>query len=146
MRRAAAVALLCLLPTLAPAQRDATRGDATRRDPAGIVTHVETAADLAAVCDPGWGGVARLEAIAYCQGYLTSFGQLHTLLHPAGVRGPRPLYCLPTPGPSIADSGLGFAAWLRANPNRAAEPAQDGLLRWAEASFPCPRTAARPTR
>ncbi|MBR0662214.1 hypothetical protein, partial [Neoroseomonas oryzicola] len=28
-----------------------------------IVTHVQTAQELAAICDPAWGGVPRLEAI-----------------------------------------------------------------------------------
>lgn len=113
-----------------------------------LVTHVETARDLAAVCDPSWAGVARLEAIAYCQGFLTSAGQYHTLLHPAG--GPaRPLFCVPNPGPSIAQSGLGFAAWARQHPEHAGEPALDGLLRWAQATHPCPPTpphAAPPAR
>ena len=54
------------------------------------VTQVQTARDLAAVCDPTGIGVPRLEAIAYCQGFLTSFGQYHALLYPRN--GPaRPL-------------------------------------------------------
>ncbi|MBP0466536.1 hypothetical protein J5Y09_21585 [Roseomonas sp. PWR1] len=110
--------------------------------PAGtaIVTQAQTANDLAAICDPAWGGVPRLEAIAYCQGFLTSFGQYHTLLYPRG--GPaRPLFCVPVPGPTVAQSGLAFAAWARENPRHGNEPALDGLLRWAQASFPCPAGA-----
>ncbi len=104
---------------------------------AGLVTHVETVRDLAAVCDPPWGGVARYEAIAYCQGFLTAAGQYHTMLHPAG--GPvRPLYCLPRPGPTIAESGVDFARWVQASPRFATEPALDGFLRWAQARYPCP--------
>jgi hypothetical protein len=106
-----------------------------------VVSHVQTVGDLAAVCDPGWTGVPRLEAIAYCQGFLTSAGQYHALLYPRG--GPvRPLFCVPRPGPSIAESGLAFAAWTRANPGRSGEPALDGLLRWAQESFPCPAAAS----
>ena len=105
------------------------------------VTHVQTAANLAAMCDPAGSGVPRLEAIAYCQGFITSAGQYHSLLHPAGGRS-RPLYCVPTPGPSIAQPGLAFAAWVRANPARNGEPALDALLRWAGATFPCPPAAA----
>jgi hypothetical protein len=107
-----------------------------------MVTHVETAAELAAVCNPTTSGVARLEAIAYCQGFITSAGQYHALLHPAG--GPiQPLYCMPTPPPTVAQSGVAFAAWLTAHPAYGAEPALDGLLRWQQATFPCP--AAAPT-
>lgn len=107
------------------------------------VTQVQSTSDLAAVCDPGWSGVPRLEAIAYCQGFLTSFGQYHALMYPRG--GPvRPLFCLPTPGPTIAQSGIAFAAWARDNPRHGGEPALDGLLRWAQATYPC--AAATPRR
>jgi hypothetical protein len=119
------------IPTSAPMAQgtSATRGQ-------GIVTHVQTASELAAICDPSWGGVPRLEAIAYSQGFLTSFGQYHTLLYPPG--GPsRPLFCVPVPGPSVAESGLAFASWARSNAQYSNEPALDSLLRWAQASFPC---------
>ena len=106
----------------------------------GLVTDVRTVSDLAAVCDPQVRGVERLESIAYCQGYLTAAGQYHTSLHPAG--GPsRPLFCVPNPPPSVAQSGLAFAAWARRNPQHANEAALDGLLRWAQATYPCPTTA-----
>lgn len=108
-----------------------------------VVTQVQTAADLAAVCDPAWSGVPRLEAIAYCQGFITSAGQYHTLLHPAGGRS-RPLFCVPTPPPTVAQSGVAFSAWMRANPAHANEPALDGFLRWAQAAYPCGANAASP--
>jgi len=105
-----------------------------------LVDHVSTVRDLAAVCDPSWGGVPRLEAIAYCQGFLTAAGQYHTLLYPAS--GPvRPIFCVPNPGPTIAESGIAFAAWARSNGQYMREPALDGLLRWAQATFPCPQNA-----
>ena len=134
MRPIIAAALLCLGAPVALAQSQP--GSAP-----SVVTQVQTAGDLAAVCNPAWSGVPRLEAIAYCQGFLTSAGQYHALAHPAGGRA-RPLYCVPSPGPSIAESGLGYAAWIRANPTRAGEPALDGFLRWAQATYPCPVTAA----
>ena len=115
--------------------------------PAGspVIDHVQTVGDLAAVCDPSWGGVPRLEAIAYCQGFLTSAGQYHTLLHPRGGRS-NPVYCVPSPGPSIAESGIGFAAWARQNPQHVREPALDGFFRWAQSRFPCPSRPAAPQR
>ena len=107
----------------------------------GPVTDVRTVSDLAAVCDPQLRGVERLESIAYCQGFVTAAGQYHAALYPAD--GPRrPLYCLPNPPPSVAQTGLGFAAWARQNPQHANEPALDGLLRWAQSAYPCPTTAA----
>lgn len=126
---------LCLAGGMAAAQPAATR---QQED---LIDHVSTVSDLAAVCQPGWSGVPRLEAIAYCQGFLTAAGQYHTLLHPTGSPM-RPLFCVPTPGPSIAESGIAFSNWARANPQHAREPALDGLLRWAQASFPCPQSTA----
>ncbi len=114
------------------------------------VTHVQTVRELGLVCDPSGASVPRLEAIAYCQGFLTSFGQYHALLYPRN--GPaRPLFCVPAPGPTIAQSGIGFAAWAREHPSHGNEPALDGLLRWAQATFPCspsgpPARTSRNTR
>ncbi len=107
------------------------------------VTNVRSVQDLAAVCDPAWGGVPRFEAIAYCQGFLTSAGQYHALLHkPQG--NVRPIFCVPNPGPSIAESGLAFANWARANPDRAQDPALEGLMRWGQSTYPCPTPARAP--
>lgn len=110
-----------------------------------IVTQVRTTADLAAVCDPAWAGVPRLEAIAYCQGFLTAAGQYHALMHPRGGRF-APIYCVPSPGPTIAETGVGFAAWARENPQWAGEPALDGFFRWAKSRFPCAPAPAAPRR
>ncbi len=108
---------------------------------AAILTHADTVRDLAALCDPQWGGMPRLEAIAYCQGFLTAAGQYHSLLHPA--RGPiRPLFCLPERVPTVAESGVDFAQWARATPRFADDPALDGFLRWAQARYPCPPAQA----
>lgn len=106
-----------------------------------IVDHVQTAGELAAICDPSTTGVLRLEAIAYCQGFLTSAGQYHALMNPPGSPM-RPLFCVPNPGPSIAESGIALARWVRDNPSHANAPALDGMLRWAQASFPCPTQPA----
>lgn len=149
MRSSTAIACaMALAGSVALAPAAMAQGTSAPASPA-IVTHVQTASELAAICDPAWGGVPRLEAIAYCQGFLTSFGQYHALLYPQG--GPaRPLFCVPVPGPTVAQSGVAFATWARENPRYGNEPALDGLLRWAQASFPCPARApargARSTR
>jgi hypothetical protein len=143
MRTRTAVALALVLAGSATLPPSAIAQGSSAPPSSAIVTHVQTTSELAAVCDPTWGGVPRLEAIAYCQGFLTSFGQYHTLLYPQG--GPaRPLFCVPQPGPTVAQSGLAFAAWARGNPQYGNEPALDGLLRWAQATFPCP--ASPPAR
>lgn len=132
---------------LAAALAGAATPAAAQSQSPGHVTDVRTVSDLAAVCDPQLRGVERLESIAYCQGYMTAAGQYHTAIHPAG--GPRrPLFCVPNPAPSVAQAGLGFAAWARQNPQHADDPAPDGLLRWAQSAYPCPTTATsgRPAR
>jgi hypothetical protein len=143
MRTAPAYALIVALGGAAPLAAPAMAQTAPQAP--SVVTQVQTASELAAVCDPAWGGVPRLEAIAYCQGFLTSFGQHHALLYPEN--GPtRPLFCVPVPGPTIAQSGIAFAAWAKENPRHAGEPALDAMLRWAQASFPCPNRPARAAR
>jgi len=111
------------------------------------VSQAGTVADLATLCDPPADSSRRLEAIAYCQGFLTAAGQYHTAQHPAGGARP-PLFCLPNPPPTIAQSGLAFAAWARQNPQYNSEPAVEGLFRWARTTYPCPTptTPQRPAR
>jgi Rap1a immunity proteins len=138
MRTATATFLAMLVgSTTAMAQAPGDRGGPSAES---MVTHVETVRDLAAVCDPAWGGMPRLEAIAYCQGFLTSAGQYHALMYPQG--GPlRPLFCASERRATIAESGVAFATWARQTPQYANEPALDGFLRWAQARFPCPPAA-----
>ena len=138
MRLVLATALAALVAAPAMAQQR------SGQQPQGtdLIDHVRTVSDLARVCDPPWGGVPRLEAIAYCQGFLTGAGQYHALLYPTGGRA-RPLYCIPTPGPTVADGGVAFATWSRANPSHANEAALDGVLRWAQATYPCTAPTAR---
>ena len=138
--RTATAAVLAVLMGSGSAMAQSQSGPAQSGPP--VVTHVQTVSDLAAVCDPTWGGVPRLEAIAYCQGFLTSAGQYHALMYRQG--GPlRPLFCVSESRTTIAESGVGFAAWARQTPQYGGEPALDGFLRWAQARFPC-APAARP--
>lgn len=139
MRVPVAAILAALATTPVLAQAPSASGPAPT-----LVTQVRTVADLAAVCDPSWSGVPRLEAIAYCQGFLTGAGQFHALLHPSNASTSRPVYCVPSPGPTIAESGIAFAAWARQNPQRANDPAVDGLMRWAGTTYPCTPGAAAP--
>jgi len=136
----AALAALFGGPVMAqsPSQSPSTTPPGSTR-----VTHATTVADLAALCAPRSEGVPRLEAIAYCQGYVTAAGHVYVELMPPS--SPNHLVCLPSPGPSIAEAGIGFAAWAAQHPQYAMEPALDGLLRYAQATYPCP-AAARAAR
>jgi hypothetical protein len=103
---------------------------------------VRTTSDLAALCGAR-AGEANAEAAVYlCHGFLTGVGQYHAATHPIGGRRP-PLFCPPSPPPSLAQAAAGFSAWARANPQFAGERAVDGLVRWAQATYPCPTAAPR---
>ena len=128
----------------APAMAQSPSGAPSNPTASSIVTQAGTVADLAALCDPSPNNPRRLESIAYCQGYVTAVGHYHAALHPESAVQP-PLYCLPNPPPTIAESGLAFAAWARQNPQHNSEPAVEGLLRWAGTTYPCP-TSTPPRR
>ena len=142
--KAALLAALLAGPALVPAASAQAPMSSTPASPAPI-TDVRTVGDLASVCQPSSTGVVRLESIAYCQGFLTAAGQYHAALNPPG-RNARPAFCPPEPRPTVAQAGVAFAAWAQGNPQRAAEPALNGLLRWAAETYPCPDNApaARP--
>ena len=59
----------------------------------------------------------------------------------------RPIFCLPNPSPTFDQARAAFVAWARANPQHGAEPAVDGLTRFAAETYPCPGAPApRPRR
>lgn len=98
-------------------------------------TGTVTTGPLAELC-----GAASPTAQAYCRGFLIGAGQYHaTITAPGGLD---PLFCLPTPAPSVEQVQAGFAAWARANPQHANERAIEGVMRWAASAFPCVRPAA----
>lgn len=136
MRIPAAIAALAALAA-GPALAQNTPGPGGSQT--SIVTQVQSANDLAAVCDPSWGGMARFEAIAYCQGFITAAGQFHARMNTGRSAGGRsPIYCLPQEdGPTVAQAGYAFANWTRQNSQHGSEPAIDGLMRWAQTTYPC---------
>ena len=78
-------------------------------------------------------------ASAYCRGFLTGAGQYHVAVTAPGALDP--IFCLPTPSPSLDQSQSAFVAWARANPQFANERAIDGVMRWAASAYPCPPPA-----
>lgn len=92
---------------------------------------LETAANLARLC----GAPSDPSAIHMCQGYLLGVHHMHHALDAAlGVK----VYCLPADGGVTRDTAArDFAAWVAANPDAGAMPAREGLLRWAQVTFPC---------
>jgi len=76
-------------------------------------------------------------ATGYCRGFMTGAGQYNADMT-ASRGGDAPLFCLPSPSPTLEAAQASFAAWAQANPQYAGERAVDGLMRWAAATYPCP--------
>ena len=131
MAACAAVAALALGPGLARAQGSTAPGGS------GVTT-----AALAQLCAAGGGtDTVSAAAVGYCRGFIIGAGQYHSELT-TRVAGRPPVFCLPTPSPSIEAAQDSFVAWARANPQHAGEKALIGLMRWAAATFPCAATPA----
>jgi Rap1a immunity proteins len=124
------LALLAVI--MGPAQAQTTAGDAA---PAAVVS-TRALADLCAATGPD-----SAPAVAYCRGFFVGVGQYHVEISQPGGR--LPIFCLPNPTPSMESAQAAFVAWVRANPQYAEEKAVDGVLRWAQAAYPCARPAAK---
>jgi hypothetical protein len=97
----------------------------------------QTVAELAEVCAIPPGAPEHVAASFFCRGFLAGVAQYHGAMHPEG-RGRTPIFCVPTPPPTLGEAVSGFVAWARANPQHGAEAAVDGLMRYAAATWPCP--------
>ncbi len=129
---AGSLALLATTIGGAPAQTAAAPAAPT---PAGPVTTGNLASLCAASLSEEVGHVSQ----AFCRGFIVGTGQYHTEISAPGGR--TPIFCLPTPTPSLEAAQASFVAWSAANPQYASELAVDGLLRWAAATYPCPTAA-----
>lgn len=98
-------------------------------------TTVTTAA-LAELC-----GADSVAALGYCRGFLVGAGQYHGEISSPGGRPA--IFCLPDPAPAVETAQASFVAWAKANPQYAGDKAINGLLRWAQATYPCPMPTAR---
>lgn len=137
-RIAAFGAALLLMSPLAQAQMAAPAGQAPA--PATAALNTATLANLCSVS--GESGDAAV-ALGYCRGFIVGVGQYNVELTRPG--GAAPIFCLPTPSPSLEAVQAAFVTWAAANPQFGQERAVNGLLRWAASAYPCaaPRRAAR---
>lgn len=103
-----------------------------------------TTATLANLCASPGGEGDLDRAVGFCRGFIIGAGQYHNEITRPGGRAS--IFCLPNPAPTIEAAQASFVAWAAAHPDRGAERAVDGLLRWAAATYPCPAPPARPAR
>ncbi len=121
----------------------ATFGEApaqTAPSAAGPVTTSSLASLCAASLSEEVGPVSQ----AFCRGFIIGAGQYHREITQPGGRAP--IFCLPTPTPTLEAAQASFVAWAAANPQYATELAVNGVLRWAAATYPCPTAPARGSR
>jgi hypothetical protein len=96
-----------------------------------------TVGELVDVCAIPADAPEYTAASFFCRGFLAGAGQYHGALHPVGGRRP-PLFCVPDPAPTLLQAVNAFVAWARANPQHNGEAAIDGLVRFAQQTYPCP--------
>ena len=110
--------------------------------PAGAVTpdsfQVKNTQDLVDLCAAQRGEAIAVQAIHFCEGYLTGVYHYHQAL--TAGRGQRPVFCPGANLPSRDEAVAMFVAWGRAHPQFMSEPAVDGLFRWVVETWPCQRT------
>jgi hypothetical protein len=99
-------------------------------------------ADMAKLCGASSADAVQVNAQSYCEGFITGAGQFHRAVTARGGRM-APIYCLPTPGPTLGEVRTAFVAWAAANPQYAGDRAVDSLMRFAAATYPCPAPSAR---
>jgi hypothetical protein len=118
---------------------------ATRPAITGEDFQAGTTGALAKLCAAGGTDAVGAAAATYCHGFLSGVGQFHRGISQSGG-AIAPLFCAPQPPPTIEQVASGFASWAQANPQYAAEPAVDGLVRFAQTRFPCPTQPAATPR
>jgi hypothetical protein len=107
----------------------------TAGSPAGATEEanflLNSAGDLAALC----GAPSEPAAIHMCEGYLLGIHHMHGAIDEAlGAK----VYCLPTDGSVTRDTAAhDFSAWVAATPDAAAMSAREGVLHWAQITYPC---------
>lgn len=133
------IAVAALLAHVGPALAQQGGGAATSATnaPGRSVT------DLSALCSAGLQDPSQSSAQSYCNGFIVGVGQFHTSLTAEGG-AQRPIFCIPSPQPTLNQVAAAFVSWTRANPQDAGERAVDGLMRFAAETYPC--TTAPATR
>ena len=97
-----------------------------------ITIRTNTAGELAETCGVNSREPGADARINFCHGYAQ--GAITVQRHYAGDKK---LFCMPTPGPSRAETMNQFVAWVRANPERRSIPSDEGLFKFLGERFPC---------
>jgi hypothetical protein len=111
--------------------------------PATVTAEPVSTATLASIC-AATSPNAESPLTAYCRGFMIGAAQYHNAVSAANGR---PIFCLPTPSPTVEQVQSAFVAWARNNTQYGQERAVEGLMRFAASAYPCPPAPApAPTR
>lgn len=93
--------------------------------------------DLVALCSATPTDRMSTAALNFCHGF--GIGVVRVLQEEDAARpARRPMFCLPTSGPSRNQAIAEFVQWADADPSRLAMPATDGIAAFLAAQYPCP--------
>jgi len=95
-----------------------------------------TTAQLARACGPAAADANAIAARSVCFAVLVTVGQAHAM-YTTGRRDARPAFCVPDPSPTLDAVAAGFVSWAAANPQYAETRAVEGVLRFANTTYPC---------
>ena len=95
---------------------------------------VRTAGDLATLCSAQSGDQMMTASVNFCQGYAVGVFQV---LREVDDANRTPLFCLPDPPPSRNEAITSFVQWVRASPDRTAQPAADGVAEFLSDQYAC---------
>lgn len=99
-----------------------------------------TTADLARLCGPAADNANATASRPACYAALVTIGQVHSI-YTSGPRAQRPVFCMPSQGPTLDGVAAAFVSWAAANQQYSGARAAEGVLRFAAATYPC---AAQP--
>lgn len=100
--------------------------------------NLRTTGDLVALCSAEPSDRMMTAAANFCHGFAVGAYRVMAELD-AARRGPK-LACLPAPTPTRNDAIAQFVTWARASPERMSLPPVDGIIGFARAQYPCPRS------
>ena len=98
---------------------------------------LRNAGDLVDLCAVPEGDAMAEASLGFCYGFLSGAASYHRAL--VAGKNPHPLFCPPEPRVSRADAAKLFVNWGRGNPQYLSEAPVDALIRFAVATWPCPR-------
>lgn len=96
----------------------------------------ETVAQLVKLCSADEESEAGKYAIGFCYGYMTGARQFYRALIDNPETGFKPVACPDGPVPR-SEGRMVFLKWAQSNGNNAEMEALEGLIRAAQAEWPC---------